>query len=179
MRTMIVAGAVLLMGVAEAQSANILDKAINTPSIEYSIYGPGQTAQVVRDAKVAGGQAFRVEVTAKSAQAWDVGASAPIAKPIAKGDTIMLAVWLRAPKLKPGETTPVPFLGVVGGAPAFAHIAEGHADVGPEWTLYNARGVAPQDFAAGQATVALHLGAAKATLDLGPVFVLDLGPRKP
>ncbi len=162
-------------GAAVGQQANILDRAINTPGIAYSFYGDGQTAKVVRDAAVAGGQAYRVTIARKGATAYEIGASAPIGKAINKGDTVVMAVWLRAPKLAAGETTPVPFLGVVGPAPAYAPIASGSADVTPEWKLFNARGVAAVDVPAGQAGVTLHLAAAKAVLDLGPVFVLDLG----
>jgi hypothetical protein len=67
----------------------------------------------------------------------------------------------------------------VGPAPAYAPIASGSADVTPEWKLFNARGVAAADVPAGQAGVTLHLAAAKAVLDLGPVFVLDLGKTGP
>lgn len=165
-------------GQAGAQPAGILDRAINQPGVNYSIYGSGQTAKVVRDPQVAGGQAYRVEIARKGDASYDIGASAAIVKPIRKGETIALAVWLRAPRLAVGTTTPVPFIGVVGPAPDYPQIAIGTADVGPEWKLYNARGVASADFAPGQASVALHLGAAKAVLDLGPVFVLNLGLKK-
>lgn len=179
-RSSVVAAVALVGGGASAQQAgDLMSKAINKPSIEYTFYGSGYTAKVVRDAKVAGGQAYRVDVGQKGKNAWDIGASGAMVKPIHKGDAIMVAVWLRAPKLSADKTTPVPFLGVTGPAPAFAQIATGSADVGPEWKLYNARGTAAADYAPGQATVSLHLGAAQAMIDLGPVFVLDMGGKAP
>jgi hypothetical protein len=69
---------------------------------------------------VPGDQAMRVDVTAKGANLWDVGALSRIQKPIASGDAILVAVYLRAPKLKDGETTAIPFMGATEAA---AHAA--------------------------------------------------------
>lgn len=166
-----------MAGGTHAQQSSILDRAINVPSISYKFYGTGYSAKVVKDGEVTGGQAYRVKVASSSARAWDVGASAAVTKPIHKGDLIVVAIWLRAPEIGGDTTVHIPFFGLIGPARDYGQVAEGKADVGGEWKLYNVRGVARDDYSPGQASIAIHLGASKAVLDLGPVFVLDMGRK--
>jgi hypothetical protein len=144
-------GALPLTAVA-AQNADILQKAINTPSVAYNFYGAGQTNKAVK-ADVAGGRAM----------------------PIAKGDKIVVAFWARAPKLEGDATTPIPFAGVSLAAAPYTPLVSGSAAIGREWKLHQVTGVAAADAAGGATMVALHLGAAKAVLEFGPIFVIDLG----
>ncbi|MCU6453808.1 hypothetical protein LPN01_06935 [Sphingomonas sp. A2-49] len=168
------AGAIVVAGAAAAQSGDILQKAINTPAVAYSFYGPGQTSKPVK-ADVAGGHALQVTIEAPGATVWQVGASSPIAKPIAKGDKIVVAFWARAPKLAADATTPIPFAGVSLAAAPYTPLVTGSAAVGRDWKLHQVTGVAASDAAGGAAMVSLHLGAAKAVLEFGPIFVIDLG----
>lgn len=170
------AGGAMLAAAAgvSAQNGDILQKAINTPSIAYAVYGPAQKTKVVK-AEVPGGQAMQIDVQAKGANAWTVGASSPIAKGIARGDRIVLAFWARAPKLAGDATTSITFAGITGTAAPFAQVIGGPVTVGRAWTLQQVTGVAPANAAAGTVQVTLHLAADKALLELGPVFVLDMG----
>lgn len=168
-----------LVGTAPAQDATaILKYAINTPGVTYTAYGPTQTARVVKDDKVQGGQAYRVEINAKGPSPYTSGATAPLVKSIAKGDRLVIAFWARAPKVAEGKTTPIPFAGLQQSGAPYTQFVFGSADLGREWKMFEVRGVADKDYAAGQANVALHLAAEKTTIDLGPLFVLDLGPKK-
>jgi hypothetical protein len=159
---------------AMAQNADILQKAINTPAVAYTFYGAGQTSRAVK-ADVAGGHALQVTVQTPGANVWDVGATSPIARPIAKGDKIVVAFWARAPRLSGDATTPIPFAGVSLSAAPYTPLVSGSAAIGREWTLHQVTGVAGADAAGGAAMVSLHLGAAKAVLEFGPIFVIDLG----
>ncbi len=170
----------LLAGGALAQDgAAILKYAINTPGLSYTAYGPTQAAKVVNDKSVQGGQAYRVDVRQKGPEAYTDGATSSVTKPIAKGDRIVVAFWARAPKLHEGQTTPIPFAGLQLAQAPYTPFVLGSADVGNAWKLYEVRGTADTDHAAGQVNMALHLSAAATTIDLGPVFVLDLGQPKP
>ncbi len=169
----------LTAAAAPAQDgAAILKYAINTPGISYAAYGPTQTAKVVADKSVQGGQAYRVEVREKGPQAYTDGATSPIEKPISKGDRLVVAFWARAPKLRDGQTTPIPFAGLQLAQAPYTQVVLGSADIGNAWKMYEVRGAADADHAAGQVNVALHLSAAATTIELGPVFVLDFGPPK-
>ena len=48
--------------------------------------------------------------------------------------------------------------------------------VGPAWKRYFATGVSPKAFAAGKARIAIQLAGAKQVVEMGPAFLLDLGP---
>jgi hypothetical protein len=158
--------------------AAILKYAVNQPGVNYVAYGPTQTAKVIKDAKVQGGQAYRVEIGAKGPNAYTSGATSPIGKPISKEDRVVIAFWARAPKVAAGKTTPIPFAGLQLASAPYTQFVFGSADVGNEWKMFEVRGVADKDYAAGQPNVALHLAAEKTTIDLGPIFVLDLGQKK-
>lgn len=144
---------------------------LNQPSANWNVYGPGQTHKGRKDAAVQGGGAIRVTIPAKPANAWDIGASSPIQGVIAKGDKLILAVWARlAGGGADGRTS-------IGGAiqqasPPYAPIVSGSVELTGEWKLVYIEGVAASDHAAGTANVALTLGGAAHTIDLGPVFVL-------
>lgn len=159
-----------------AETPDILQKAVNIPGANWSFYGPNQTSRGVKAADVPGGQAVRVTIAAKGANPWDVGADSPIQKPIAAGDTILVAAYLRAPTVKDDATTPITFLGAVDAAPPYTPLANTAIDVGKTWKLYYASGKAAKAFAPGAARVTLHLANAKQVIELGPVFVFDFGP---
>lgn len=155
---------------------SLADRLINVPGAAWSVYGPNQTTQQLEKEGPQGYPATRVTVAAKGANAWDVGASSPIAKPIAAGDVVFVVAYLRAPSLKDGETTPVPMVGAQRATAPYEAIATGNANVTNQWKQYYGVGKAPAAYPAGGANVAVHLSADKHVVDLGPVRVFDLGP---
>lgn len=163
---------------APAAQGNVLDKAVNLPGTNWSIYGAGQKSKVGKTSGVPGDQAMRVEITAKGANPWDVGALSPIQKAIAADDAILVAVYLRAPQLKDGETTTIAYLGATEAAEPYGNIATASTPITNQWKLYYAAGKAPRAFAPGAARVTVHLASAKQVVELGPVFVLDFGPKQ-
>lgn len=182
MRKAIWAGMMAVAAVSVQASAQdaaaIMKYAINTPGAGFTSYGPTQTMKIVKDGKVQGGVAQRIEITTKGPDAYTSGATTPVDKPIARGDRLMIAFWARAPKVAADKTTPIPFAGLqLSGAP-YTQFVLGSAAVEREWKLFQIRGVADKDYAAGQVNVSLHLSAEKTVIDLGPVFVLDFGPPK-
>jgi len=155
---------------------DILERAINTPGTNWTIYGAGQTSKLGKTTGVPGNQAMRVSVAAAGQNPWDVGALSPIQKAIAAGDVVLVAVYLRAPQLADGQTAPIAFLGATANDPPYAGIAGQPVTIGNGWKLYYASGTATRAFAAGTARVSIQLAAAKNVIELGPVFVLDFGP---
>lgn len=161
---------------APAPTGSIFDKAVNQPGIGWSLYGPDQSAKQVPAADVPGGNAVRVEVKRAGAHPWDVGATYPTVKPIAAGDTVLVMVYLRAPAAAAGTTVALP-IGATGTDAPYTQIAADTAQVGPTWKRYYASGVSPQAFAAGKARIAVQLAGAKQVVEVGPGFLLDLGPQ--
>jgi hypothetical protein len=156
-------------------AGSILDKAVNKPGANWAVYGAGQTSKVMKDEGVPGGQFLRATVTAKGANAWDAGASSPIQKPIAAGDTILVAIYLRAPELKSGETMALPYIGSNGAAAPYDGLVNANVSINNSWKLYYASGVASKNFPGNSMNATVHLASDKHVIDLGPVFVLDFG----
>lgn len=172
MKAMLIAVAAIAAPVAStaiAQGAG--DQMLNTPSVNWNVYGPGQTHKARKDAAVQGGGAVRVTIPAKPANMWDIGASTTIEKPIRKGDKLIFAFWV---KLVSGGTDGKSTLAahIQQNSAPFAPIVSGQVEITPEWKLVHVRGIAAADHAAGSANAALSLGGAAHTFDLGPAFIM-------
>lgn len=163
---------------ADAQGDDIMNKLVNAPSVKsWVASGLSQWPQLIADPAVQGGQALRVAIPAKGANPWSIAVDVSIVKPVKAGDVILAAFWARAEVPAEGQQTAI----ISGirvqnvGAP-YGAFAQDQADVTAKWAMYYASGVADKDYKPGTIKLTLQLGAAKQTIDLGPVFVLDFGP---
>lgn len=144
---------------------------LNEPTAGWNVHGAGQTHKARKDAAVQGGSAMRVTIPAKPANPWDIGASVPIKGGIAKGDRLILALWVR---LAEGGADGPADLGaaIQQSSPPYAPIVSGRIAITGEWKLVHIKGIAAEAHPAGRANVALTLGDAARTIDLGPAFVM-------
>ncbi|WP_162875558.1 hypothetical protein [Sphingomonas crusticola] len=159
------------------QSEELIKKVINEPGTAWTFYGSGVTSKVIKDPDIPGGEAVRVTISQKGANPWDAGALYQVLKPIKTGDVIYFAVYLRAPELKSGETTAMPTMGVTQQDSPYAPIAVSDARIGNQWGVYYAAAKAITGYPRGKARVSVQLASKKQVIDLGPVFVLNLGPN--
>lgn len=167
----------LCLGIATpasaAQGDDIASKIINDPSAPQVV---GAKSSIRNDANVQGGKALRIVVPAKGKNNWDAFASSPIQKPVRAGDNLVLAFWARLEKGDGGATSStLPFTGVQVSSPPYPSLFNETVQVGPDWKLHQVKGKADKDHAAGTLGVSIHLANAKQTIDLGPVFVLNMG----
>ncbi|MBI1686647.1 hypothetical protein [Caulobacter hibisci] len=165
--------------IASARDEGIMKYALNKPSAAWNVYGSGQTNAVVKDKAVTGGGGTRVVVgTPTPAAPWNASGSQAVNGKIAKGDVITVAFWAKAEAVEGGPAAAtVTNVRVQQAAEPWGGIVEGGAvkiDSG-EWKIYSVSGRAAMDADKGGASVALHLGASKQTVVLGPLFVLDFG----
>jgi len=171
------AGQAAPMGAPSAAAQpSIFDKAINTPGIGWTPYGPNQTAKQVPAAGIPGGNAVQVKIAKAGANPWDSGVTYPTVKPIASGDTLVTMIFLRAPNAPEGQTVPIP-VAMGGSEPPYPTITSEPLQVGSTWKRYFVTGVAGQAFAAGKANVSVQLAGAKQLVEVGPAFLLDMGPK--
>lgn len=158
-----------------AAQGGLNDKLINDPLAPWNAYGPNQKSVLLDTEGPKGYPATRVTITRKGAHAWDAGAGVPLPKAIAAGDVIYIAIYLRAPNIKDGETIELPFIGVGGPAPAYATIVSDRAAITNQWAQYYAVGTASDSYAAGATQATLHLAGDAQVIDVGPIRVFDLG----
>ena len=159
----------LLLVPAAAQELNIINDP-GAPQVQ------GASGRLRDDANVQGGKALRVVVRSKGANAWDVAVQTPITQPVKAGDRLLLAFWARLEKGEGGATTTtLPYNAVQQSVAPYTALFTGPVEIGPEWKLQEVRGEADADHAAGTLNATIHLASAAQTVDLGPIFVVNLG----
>lgn len=157
------------------QSDTLIKKVINEPGTAYTFYGPGLSTKSMKDSDIPGGEFVRV-TAAKSKNPYDAGGGYQITKAIKAGDVIFFAIYARAPNLKNGETASMPGIGVVQDGAPYTPIAVADKQLTNQWNVYYVSGKSSTNWPRGKAHVAMQLAADNQVIDLGPVFVLDLGP---
>lgn len=125
------------------------------------------------DETVPGGEAIEVRVRRAGDNPWDAGLSGALAGPVAAGDTVVFAYWARS--VGDGD-------GVISNA-GLQLSAEPYTPIGSlqpatlskQWQRFTVVAVADRDYAPGEIGYTFQLAAAKQTIRIGPVFVLNLG----
>ena len=157
------------------QDDDITKYIINSPPVQSWQVSGVQTAPRPHAAPgVLGERAITVQAR-QSAQPWAVSAQMPIRGEIKSGDTVLLAVWARLATPPTGQTTSRLPVRIQQASAPYGSIAEATGEIGPEWKMVYASGVATQDYAGGAVNLAVHLATADHTVELGPALVLDFG----
>jgi hypothetical protein len=165
---------------AQQQAADdILSHVISVPNPRaYRVDGTQNGAQssVRNDGSVQGGKALRVQVPGRSAQTWDTAVAVPINRAVHAGDQLVLAFWARLEQGENGATSAsLPYNSVQLAAAPYTAVFSGPVTVTPQWQMFEIHGQANRDYAADALNVSIHLATGRQTIDLGPVFVLDMG----
>lgn len=166
---------------AQQQSSedDILNRVISVPNPRaYRVDGTqnGAQSQVRNDSSVQGGKALRVQVPARSAQTWDTAVSVPINRAVRSGDHLVLAFWARLEQGDNGATSAsLPYNSVQLAAAPYSAVFTGPATITPTWQMFSIEGQANRDYAANALNVSIHLATGHQTVDIGPVFVLNMG----
>lgn len=158
------------------RQGSMLDKAVNTVQVSgWNVYGANQTHEIITST-VQGGHALRVAVTAAGANTWDVGAGSTSTKEVKAGDVLLLAVWMRVEQAPEGRDAGTAIIRLQGNAAPYPDVVSAPVAPTGEWKLYFANAVADRDWAAGTLGATVQLAGARQTIDLGPVFIFDMGP---
>ena len=177
MKTLTAAAATLalaLLPMTVHADDDILKHLINSPSAGSWIAYGSQTSKKITDANVQGGSAFEVQVTTAGPQSYSTAAQQDLTGPIKAGDKLIAVLWLKANSAD-GSPTPL-HLRLQVNSGSYDGIVDGDVNVTNTWQRYPLQGVSTADHTKGSAVLVVHLGQAKQTIDLGPAFVLDMGP---
>ncbi len=139
---------------------------------DWAIYGDSLTQEPIT-AGIPGGTATRFTVPVKLSNPWDAGINIPIAAPIAKGNAIRIALIARVSPDATDNGPAVLGIRIQRNQPDYEGFGDNQLPVGTTWQLIQLKTVADRDIAAGEAVLALHLGGAAQSLDIGPVWVID------
>jgi hypothetical protein len=158
-----------LLAPASAQDLDIINDP-GAPQVS------GASGRLRDDPAVQGGKALRVVVRERGANPWDAAVESAITQPVKAGDELLLAFWARLEKGEGGATTTtLPYNAVQLSAAPYTALFSAPAEVGAEWKLHEVRGRADADHAAGTLKATIHLATAAQTVELGPIFVVNLG----
>lgn len=160
-----------LASVALAQD-DLASKMINVASNGSWYFQPDKPKAKYMKADVPGGMAFRVKAT-QGANPWDVQANSPIQGAINEGDVVMINFYARAEE--PAEGGSKLAVRIQLNQAPWTAVLETRAPVTSEWKAYCAHRVATASLGEKKGTVSIHLATAKQVIDLGPVFVFNLG----
>jgi endo-1,4-beta-xylanase len=149
---------------------------INLPGIaNWKINGAPQTA-IVPAAEISGGKALSITIDKRRDNPWDIGVAMPVTEGISKGDTVFLAVQIRAAQAdNEAQSGVIASSKIEESGGAYTMIADTAAQVGDKWTTLYSIGVAMQDYAAGATHITVHLAAARQTIEVGNAYAFNLG----
>jgi hypothetical protein len=155
---------------APATAQDYAAAALNNPDAA-SFNSFGAKTSLVDDAKVPGGKALRVVAT-KGANSWDAAVGTQLRQPVKAGDALVFAFWARLVNGEGGATSAtLPWNSVSLGSPPWTQIFGGPVTIGPEWKLYEVRGTADKDYAAGTLNAGVQVANANQTIEFGPMYV--------
>lgn len=161
---------------AGGEADDLVNRIISVPvPSEYRVDGV-RNARVRNDDSVQGGKALRVPVPGRSDQAWTVAVAVPVNRPVQAGDNLILAFWARLERGEEGASSAtLPYNAVQLAREPYTALLSGPATIGPEWQMHEVRGRADRAYAAGDLNVSIHLATGHQTVDIGPVFLLNMG----
>ena len=158
------------------QGGSMLEKAVNEVRVSsWNVYGPGQTHEIVTST-VQGGHAVRVDVTAAGGNSWDISAGSVSTRPVRAGDVLLMAIWMRTERAPEGAEAGRVIMRLQGASAPYADVVTRPVAPTSQWTLQFANAVADRDWAPGELAATVQLAGASQTIDLGPVFIFDMGP---
>ncbi len=155
---------------------DILKHIINNPNVNAISLNGQAKSFFVKDANVQGGMALEIKVPGASANPWDIAAESAVAGAIHKGDTVIGLVWLRC---KNTDATPCQVnVRIQGNTDPWPAVLQESEQVGSDWKTYTVQSVATQDFPKAGSAMDIHLATGKQVIDVGPMFVLNMGPAQ-
>jgi endo-1,4-beta-xylanase len=149
---------------------------INLPGIaNWKINGNPENS-IVPAETISGGKAISIVVDKRRDNPWDIGVAMPVTERISAGDTLFLAVQVRASAAdNEAQSGVIASSKIEEAGGSYTLIADTAAQVGDSWTTLYSIGQATQDYAAGATHITVHLAAARQTIEVGNAYAFNLG----
>ncbi len=175
----------LMAGTAIAKQPNAVLQAIddalpgtliNDPTVvDWVVYGNSKKPKQVSAPETPGQFAMQLKVVKKGAQKYDMGVNVPIRTGITSGNIITIAFWARAVKADTADGNGVVGVRINEDKAPYDGFGDQDVKIGTKWKLYEAKMRATMTVTAGQAVAGFQLAGAKQTIEIGQVYVLDMG----
>lgn len=145
-------------------------------AISYEFYGDVSKAKTVKGASVAGGEAVKIKIGGVGSDPWSAGANVPTQLATKKGDVLAAVIYARATDLPPGQVRAVVPIHIQQQGGTYKQYGSAQANLTKDWGRYVVYGTLDQDFKEGGVGAALHLATGEQTIELGPVYIMNMGP---
>ncbi|MFC4293224.1 hypothetical protein ACFOWX_12435 [Sphingorhabdus arenilitoris] len=151
---------------------------INDPTvIDWVFYGNSKKPKQVEAPETPGKFAMQMQVTKKGANKYDMGINIPLMSDIKTGHVINVAFWARVTKAETEDGKGDLRLRINENKEPYPGFGEADVKLGNEWYLHEVQMRANRDIAKKDAVVGFQLAGAKQTVEIGQVYVLDLGAK--
>ena len=143
-----------------------------------SSYGAKSSLVDVPD--IFGDKAMEVKVLKPKSQAYSIGLTTSTIAAIQRDDFLCLTFWARG--IVDGfsdEPAVLDGVGVQQSKKPYTTLMRNRIPIVREWRQYSLNTVAHTGFDAGKASVFMHLGQQKQHIQIGPVFLFNLGQSRP
>lgn len=145
-------------------------------AISYEFYGNVSKAKTIKDNSIAGGEAVKVKISGVGTDPWSAGANVPTQLATKKGDVLAAIVYARASELPEGQVRAVMPIHIQQQGGSYKQYGSAQANLTKEWGRFVVYGALDQDFKDGEVGAALHLATGKQVIELGPVYIMNMGP---
>lgn len=182
-QVIVVEGATSIRTAKRVESAAVADpelppqlkdkgKLLNDPANrDWGFYGAGQTSKATVT-NVYGRIGTLISVANVGAAVYNSGANIALNDEIKQGDVLLVAVLARTLSAATTDGQGMLSVRVQQNRAPYSGFLDKPVQVGPTWRLYQFRTQAPMDIAKGTAQLALHTGAARQEIEIGPVYVI-------
>ena len=118
---------------------------------------------------------MQLKVAKKGAQKYDMGVNVPITGAVKSGHMINVAFWARSDAAETADGKGTVGVRINENKAPYDGFGDQDVAIGSEWYLYEVKMRANMDLKKGDAVVGFQLAGAKQTIEIGQVYVLDLG----
>lgn len=168
-----------------AQALKALDDALpgtlihNPLDMEWDKRGNDIKTKVVEAEALPSGMAISVKMKKKQPKPWDSALSVKLPGEVQKGETVKVHFWVRTDRPATGRDTGSVSLFIGRDAEPYDSILVEDIYPSTEWKLVSASAVAESSFSENSLKAEYQMGRAKQTVEVGPVYVSNLGVQAP
>lgn len=161
-----------------ALQAQLPGKLMNDPTmLDWTVYGQGQKNKRVKTPGIGGGVALQVTSPSASDAAHSIGVNVPLTAGFTPGQAITVVFWART--VSADTPDGLGRLGVrlqLNEAP-YSGFGDSMLSIGGDWKMYEVKSQASISVDAEKAVLGFQVGAAKQVVEIGQIFVLDMGVK--
>lgn len=161
-----------------ALQAQLPGKLMNDPTVlDWTVYGQGQKNKRVKTPGIGGGAALQVTSPAASDAAHNIGVNVPLTAGFTPGQAVTVAFWARTVSADTPDGNGKLGLRLQLNEAPYSGFGDSMLSIGPDWKMYEVKALATISVDPGKAVLGFQVAAAKQVVEIGQIFVLDMGMK--